>query len=182
MWELNADCGPGETKPSLWKQMQQEDAWHIIQRAWTNTYGNRSISLPDIMNFYCQPSQVIMVWPCLPLRYPAKNHTIGNMVFVAEEEIKERRNQRMDRPVIVVVAAHRRRQKLMGDHCRGRICLSTPTMIGSHGCELKYIGRDISYSFVVSVSRPKVKRHQTFKLNCGRLVKEFMAVAQLRDH
>ena len=32
----------------------------------------------------------------------------------------------MDRPVIVVVAVHRRRPKSMGDHCSGGVCLSNP--------------------------------------------------------
>ena len=33
MWELDGGGRPGEANPSLWKQMLQEDAWHIIQRS-----------------------------------------------------------------------------------------------------------------------------------------------------
>ena len=49
-----------------------------------------------------------------------------------------------------------------------------PTTLGVKvsGSYLKDIGRDISYSFVVSVSRPKLKQHQTFT---DKLLKECMA-------
>ena len=62
MWEPDADCGSGETNPSFWKQMLYIGgclAYHteIIKR--TSTCGNRSISSPDIRNFYCQPPSVV---------------------------------------------------------------------------------------------------------------------------
>ena len=49
------------------------------------------------------------------------------MAVVAEEKtcIMEGQHQEMDRPVIVVVVAHRRRPKAMGDYCSVGVCRGT---------------------------------------------------------
>ena len=60
-----------------------------------------------------QASQVIVVWPCLSLWYAAENQTTREclMVVVAVKiaQIMEGQHWGMDRPDVVVVAAHRRR-------------------------------------------------------------------------
>ena len=54
------------------------------------------------------------------------------MVIVTKEyaQVIEGQHQGMVRPVIVIVATHCRSQKLMGDHCSGGVCQSTPTTLG----------------------------------------------------
>ena len=54
------------------------------------------------------------------------------MVVVAEED---RVNQGLDRPVIIVVAAHRTRRKSTGDNCSGGevFAVVPPTTLGRHG-------------------------------------------------
>ena len=94
MWELDADCGSGEMNPSLWKQKLQEDACHIIHRTQdericiaTGQYPHRT-SGTFIVNQ--QGLQVIMVRPCLPSRYTARNHNSyyreQSMIVVADED------------------------------------------------------------------------------------------------
>ena len=42
----------------------------------------------------------------------------------------ERQHQGMNRPVIVLIAAHRKGQKSMGDNCSRGVCRSTQMMLG----------------------------------------------------
>ena len=85
--ELNADCGSGETSRSLWKQMLQEDAWHVMQRTQNEEIccilmcmetGQRHHWTSGGFTVNRHASQVIMVQSCLPSRYAAKNHTPRN--------------------------------------------------------------------------------------------------------
>ena len=48
-------------------------------------------------------------------------------------ELVERYRQRMDRPVAVVIAALRRRQKSVGNHHITGVCRSNPRTPGCHG-------------------------------------------------
>ena len=73
---ISTDRESEQTNPSLWKQMLQEDAWHIIQ-----TTQNKRI-YTAIGQYPCRTSgtfivnrrssQVIIVPPCLPSRYAVK--------------------------------------------------------------------------------------------------------------
>ena len=50
-------------------------AYHTKNTKRMNVYGSRSLLLPDVGNFYYQALQVIMVQPCLPSQYAARNYT-----------------------------------------------------------------------------------------------------------
>ena len=45
MWELDIDGGSGGANPSLWKQVLQENAWHVVQRTETNKYLWQQVSI-----------------------------------------------------------------------------------------------------------------------------------------
>ena len=53
------------------------------------------------------------------------------MVVVSSQRktayVMEGQHQGMDRPLIVVIASHHRRQKSVGNHHSGVVCWSTPT-------------------------------------------------------
>ena len=62
-------------------------SYHTESIKRTNMYSNRSLSSPDVRSFYCQPSQVIMVGPCLPSWYAAEiSYYNGQRIIVIAEE------------------------------------------------------------------------------------------------
>ena len=91
--------------------------YHIESIKQTNMWDNRSLSSPDVRIFYWQPSSV------------AFYHGSATSVVM----IYRRRSYILDRPVDVVIAAHRERHRSMGSHCNRCICRSTPTTPGRHG-------------------------------------------------
>ena len=76
-----------------------------------------------------QASQLIIVRPCLSSRYAVRITLLGTADDSRRRgnaQSTEGQHQGMDRPVIVVITVHRRRQKSMGDHGRGGVRRSTP--------------------------------------------------------
>ena len=115
--------------------MVQEDAWHIVQRIQKkrNKYiWSRSISSPDVRNFCCLPSSIVSYHGSA---LSAVNDTLPKIILHVRNGSLCRRRPRkpqkdntknVDRPVIVVVAAHRTRQNPIGNHHSRTICRSTP--------------------------------------------------------
>ena len=69
IWELDVDGGSGEANPSLRKQTLQEYTWHVIQRAYKERIfkatGQHHQRTSRAFTVNRQPSQAIMVRPCL---------------------------------------------------------------------------------------------------------------------
>ena len=103
---------------------------HIRIENKTNQYGNRSIYSPDVRNCYCQPPSVASyhgsAMSIVTIR--CQNYTTGNsrMVVAAEEDRVNHGRTRpiyegMDNAVIVVIAAHRRRQGVTEGNYKGPV-------------------------------------------------------------
>ena len=123
-----------ESKPSKTNNAEGCLVSHTKNTKRTNTYGSRSISSLDVKKFYCQQSSVASYYGST---MSAVKNTLPKIILQGTVDDRRRRRKprkswrdNMDRPVIVVVAAHRRRQKSMSDHCSGGVCRSTWTTLG----------------------------------------------------
>ena len=87
-----------------------------------NIYGSKSVASPDVRNISHHDTVPKITAQGKSMLLLLRNTT----------QIMEGQHQRMYRPVIVVIAAHRRWQKLIGYHYSGGICWSSPTMLGRH--------------------------------------------------
>ena len=82
MWELDTDGGFGEPNPSLWKQLVQEDAWHIAYRERKTNKYTWHMAIGECPYWTLgdrhQASQAIVVRAYLLKQSAAENHITVN--------------------------------------------------------------------------------------------------------
>ena len=105
--------------------------YHTRSTERTIVHGSRSISSPDVWNFYYQRSSVTSyhgsTMSAITIRCQTSFYREHWMEVVAELDHVNPggATSKMDIPVIVVLAVHRRRQKSMGDHQNRGVCRRT---------------------------------------------------------
>ena len=131
-----------ESKPFK-KQMLQEDAWHNIQRTQSKricmTTGAYPRRTSGTFSASRQASQVIKAWPCLSSR--CQNQNISLLQGTVESHCRERprifwmdnTNEWTGQSLSLLVAAHRRRQKSMGNPYSRYVYRRIQTTPGRHG-------------------------------------------------
>ena len=91
----------------------------------------------------------------------------------------EEGHQEMDRPVIVIIAVHRRHQKVDGNHCCGGVCRSTPTTLGHYGCYLVSLVSWLKKRLHLPTHTPDPGRMANNLKCCHILVMQFRATVSV---